>query len=1315
MKIWRVATTLVLVATAATLAAPAWAAPAKTTLSVDGLRTEYRENPLGIDVARPRLSFKLRSDARGVRQSAYEIRVASSEAALRAGRDLVWTSGRVSSGASVNRVYEGPKLQSGQRCYWQVRVWDAAGLAAPWSAPAYWEMGLLEPSDWKASWIEPDLQEDVAKTGPVPMLRREFELQGKVARARAYVTSHGLYELHLNGQRVGDELFTPGWTSYNKRLQYQVYDVTSLLQKGTNAAGALLGNGWYRGDLMGFAGRRNVYGDRLALLLQIEVTYSDGRREIVGSDGSWKAATGPILMSEIYHGETYDARLEKPGWTRSGFDDRDWKSVKLADYGKDTLVAASAPPVKRIEELRPVKVFKTPGGDTVVDMGQNMVGWPKLTVEGPAGTTVTLRHAEVLDKAGNFYTENLRVAQQTVRYTLRGGGPETFEPHFTFFGGRYVAVDGYPGELTADRLKGVVIHTDLPPGGAFETSSPLLNQLQHNIRWGQKGNFLDVPTDCPQRNERMGWTGDAQAFARTAAFNFDVASFFTKWLRDVAADQYENGSVPHVIPDALTRKDNPAAGAAGWADAAVIIPWTLYLTHADQRILEEQYPSMTRWLEYVRQRAGDDLVWDGDFQFADWLAYTAPSREARSYPGATTSKDLVATAFFAHSTDLLARIARVLGRGDDASRYAELFAKIKAAFRAEYVSERGRVGDASQTAYVLALEFDLLARRAAKGGGEAPRRGDPHAQAPHHGLPRHAVPVPRAEPLRLPRRGVPAAEPRGVPVVALSGEAGGDHDLGTLGRSEARRQLPGRVDELLQPLRLRRDRGVDVSRDGRSRPGRGGSRIRAHPDPAEARGRHHECFGQPRDALREGRIGVDARRRALRAPGRGASQHEGDGAAAQGAARQRDGRWKPARRWQRPRRPTAGRRGRRRRSGLGPVPVLLPGGAMNAWVGRLVALVLVLLLGALTGPGLRITRAAEDPLEAGFQDPPNAARPRVWWHWMNGNITKEGIKLDLEWMQRVGIGGFQNFDASLFPDKVVGPASRLHDAGVEGGLPYATTLADQLGLEMAIAGSPGWSESGGPWVTPAQAMKKLVWSETRARGGKRFTGALPKPPTTNGPFQNAPRIDLTSVLSRQPPPPRPEFYRDSAVIAFKLPAGDLPMSELRPVLTSSGGTIDPALLADGDFVKSTALPKAPVGEKAWIQFDFGKPVTIRGVSLAIAGFKWPFGPPPPGPDLEASDDGQTFRKIANIPASTSVQNTVSFTPAQARFFRVAFVTPPPPPRGDIDLPLPPPPTEHPIAELVLHTGARVTRFEEKAAFVPLAGALGDGDALGRAG
>ena len=678
----------------------------KGPVGVSALRTEYMENPLGIDVRKPRLSWQLVSTGRGVRQSAYEIRVARAEGAVRSGHDLVWTSGRVASAESTQRPYDGPALQSALRYHWQVRVWDGGGRPSNWSAPAYWEMGLLEPSDWKASWIEPDLPADVKTSGPVPMLRRVFKLRGDVARARVYVTSHGLYELHLNGQRVGDQLFTPGWTSYNKRLQYQTYDVTALLKMGDNAVGVLLGNGWYRGDLPG--GRRNVYGDRLGLLLQMDVTYQDGRRETVGSDGTWKAATGPILMSEIYHGETYDARLERAGWTGPGFDDREWAAVHSVDHRKDDLIAPAGPPVRRIETVRPVKIFKTPAGDTVVDLGQNMVGWLRLKVQGPAGSSVTLRHAEVLDKEGNFYTANLRVARQTLRYTLRGGGPETFEPHFTFFGFRYVAVDGYPGELSPESLTGIVIHSDMTPSGTLETSSPLVNQLQHNIQWGQKGNFLDVPTDCPQRDERLGWTGDAQAFARTAAFNMDVAAFFTKWTKDVIADQYANGSVPHVIPDVLTRPGNVAAGSAGWADAAVIVPWTMYLSYGDRRILEDQYGSMTRWLEYVRQRAGDDFIWDGDVHFGDWLAYTAASREARSYPGATTSKDLIATAFFAHSTDLLQRIARLLGREEDAARYGELLSKIKSAFQSEYVTSRGRVGEATQTAYVLALQFDLL-------------------------------------------------------------------------------------------------------------------------------------------------------------------------------------------------------------------------------------------------------------------------------------------------------------------------------------------------------------------------------------------------------------------------------------------------------------------------------------------------------------------------------------------------------------------------------------------------------------------------------
>jgi len=510
--------------------------------------------------------------------------------------------------------------------------------------------------------------------------------------------------MHINGKRVGDQVFAPGWTSYNKRLQYQTYDVTELLQRGENAVGVILGDGWYRG-FIGFSGQRNRYGNRGALLAQIEILFQDGRRETIGTDGKWKSATGPILISEIYNGETYDARLEKAGWTQAGFSDGDWSGVKVVDLPKSVLIAPAGPPVRRIQEVKPVRVFTTPGGDTVADMGQNMVGWLRLKVQGPAGTTVVLHHAEVLDKQGNFYTDNLRAAMQTVKYTLKGGGPEVLEPHFTFQGFRFVKVEGYPGELTTDSLTGIVIHSDMARSSEFETSSPLINQLQHNIIWGQKGNFLDVPTDCPQRDERLGWTGDAQVFSRTAAFNMDVATFFTKWLKDMAADQYENGSVPHVIPDILTRPNGPAAGSAAWADAAVIIPWTTYLSYGDRRILEQQYPSMAKWVDYERRRAGDDYIWDGDPHFGDWLAFATTRSD---YPGATTGKDLIATAFFAHSTDLLQRTAIILGKQEDAARYAELFEKIKAAFRKEFVTDTGRVGENTQTAYALALQFDLL-------------------------------------------------------------------------------------------------------------------------------------------------------------------------------------------------------------------------------------------------------------------------------------------------------------------------------------------------------------------------------------------------------------------------------------------------------------------------------------------------------------------------------------------------------------------------------------------------------------------------------
>jgi alpha-L-rhamnosidase len=674
------------------------------TLRLVSLRTEYKTNPLGIDIRKPRLSWEMEFGQRGTAQSAYQIQVARSEPDLNANRNFLWDSGRINSDQSIHNLYDGPALQSGQRYHWRVRVWDRNGKPSSWSAPAYWEMGVLGASDWQVSWIEPDLKEDVSKPQPSPMLRRTFEVNGTIESVRAYVTSHGLYEMYLNGRRVGDYVFTPGWTSYNKRLQYQTYDITELIRQGRNAVGVILGDGWYRGYI-GFAGQRNFYGQRLALLMQIQIKYRDGRQQIVGTDQNWKASTGPILMSDLYNGETYDARLEKIAWSEPGYQDGNWSGVNVVQHRKDILIAPAGPPVRKIEEVKPVNIIKSPRGETVVDMGQNMVGWVRLKVQGPAGTTVTLRHAEVLDSQGNFYTENLRAAAQKVQYTLKGGEVEVFEPHFTFQGFRYVAVDGFPGELMVDNLTGIVIHSDMSPASEFATSNPLLNQLQHNIVWGQKGNFLDVPTDCPQRDERLGWTGDAQVFSRTAAFNMDVAGFFTKWLKDVSADQLENGSVPYVIPDVLSRPDKPAAGSAAWADAAVIIPWTMYLSYGDKRLLEQQYDSMVKWVEYMRQRAGDDYVWDGDSHFGDWLAFATTRSD---YPGATTGKDLIATAFYAHSTDLLQRVAHILGRRDDEARYAELLAKIKTAFQREFVTERGRVGENTQTAYVLALQFDLL-------------------------------------------------------------------------------------------------------------------------------------------------------------------------------------------------------------------------------------------------------------------------------------------------------------------------------------------------------------------------------------------------------------------------------------------------------------------------------------------------------------------------------------------------------------------------------------------------------------------------------
>ncbi len=713
-----------------------------TDLVAESLRCEYLTDPLGVDVARPRLSWTLRAVGRARRQSAYQVLVASAAERLTANQGDLWDSGRVDGNRSVGVIYEGAPLESGQRCWWAVRVWDANGRASAYSAPSWWEMGLLRREDWHGAWI--DLGDDASAerrfdavaprsgdatggTGPLdlvpsPYLRRAFRAAGPVRRARLYATARGLYEARLNGQRVGDTVLAPGWTDYHARLQYQTYDVTHLVREGENALGAILGAGWYCGYL-GFAGRNKYYGERPALLLHLSITYEDGTTETIASDGSWRATTGPILSSDLLMGETYDARRALRGWDQPGFDDAGWAAARATDAERDgaraLLVADRAEPVRVLEEREPHSVARLDADTQVVDMGQNMVGWVRLRLRGAArGAPVRLRFAEALNPDGSIYTANLRHARATDTYIPigqesgeageTGETEETFEPRFTFHGFRYVEVTGYPGALAPENVTGVVVGSDTPPAGTFSCSSPLVNQLQQNIVWGQRGNFLSVPTDCPQRDERLGWTADAQIFARTASCNADVAAFFTKWLTDVADAQQPDGAFPDVAP--LIPADDRidlSHGAPAWGNAGVIIPWTLYQVYGDTRLIERHYEGMARWLDYIGAANPDGRWVNGrGNDFGDWLALDGTD-PANAF-GSATPKDLLATAYYAYDARLMARMARAIGRVEDAEGYDALFDTIKAAFNRAYVDGDGRILGDTQTGYVLALHMDLL-------------------------------------------------------------------------------------------------------------------------------------------------------------------------------------------------------------------------------------------------------------------------------------------------------------------------------------------------------------------------------------------------------------------------------------------------------------------------------------------------------------------------------------------------------------------------------------------------------------------------------
>jgi alpha-L-rhamnosidase len=523
--------------------------------------------------------------------------------------------------------------------------------------------------------------------GQVPHLRKGVTLEKSVKRARLYASALGVYEFYLNGQRVSLDVFNPSWTDYNKRVQYHSYDVTGLLRRGENALGIILGDGWYCG-YVGLGGPHR-YGSQALAFAQLELQFDDGSRQTIVTDNSWKAANGPLLQSDMLMGETYDARKELPGWSAPGFDDSQWQSAQTKQMPVN-LVAAPDAPVRKVMELKPRAITEPKPGHFVFDLGQNMVGWARLKVKGAAGTAITLKFVEMLNPDGTIYTTNLRGAKCTDQYILKGGAEETWEPRFTFHGFRYVELTGYPGKPGLDAVTGIVTHSDTPVVGTFECSDPLVNQLYKNITWGQRGNFLAVPTDCPQRDERLGWMGDAQIFIRTASYNMDVSRFFTKWCQDVEDAQRPDGAFTDVSPFVCC-----GSGTAAWGDAGVICPWTVYRVYGDTRILERHYVAGAKWIDYLCTHSKDLLRPAAGY--GDWLSIEAD-----------TPKDVLATAYFALSTRIMANFARTLGKPADIAKYEQLFQQIKTAFNKAYVADDARIKGNTQTCYVLALAFDLL-------------------------------------------------------------------------------------------------------------------------------------------------------------------------------------------------------------------------------------------------------------------------------------------------------------------------------------------------------------------------------------------------------------------------------------------------------------------------------------------------------------------------------------------------------------------------------------------------------------------------------
>jgi len=705
-------------------------------INLTSLKCEYMANPLGIDVPTPRLSWKMEAvtdDVFNLKQKAYQVLVASSPEKLSDKEADLWNSGKIKSDVNIQVAYHGKALSSQQKCYWKVKVWSNKN-GYTWSEEALWSMGLLKESDWKAKWIgdRPDLAQKVyieflnnyvpdknaslknirPVTPSSPMLRKSFTVKSAVKDALLYVSALGYYEMGINGNKVGDQVLAPEWTNYDKRVQYQVYDISKNLRIGENVLSSILGDGWYLGMLgptkwHNDYPRRGVYGNDRRLIAQLVIHYLDGTNQIIGTDESWKIKTqGFIVSADNFLGQKIDAGKIPSGWKDIDFDDASWGNAYVDHELKKTLEAQKNEPVRVYKYLSPVNIASFED-KYIVDFGQNLTGWTQLKIRGKKGSVIKVRHGEMLQDNGSLYTANLAAALQEDEYFLSGQN-DVFEPNFTYHGFRFIEISGLISPPNKDMIRACAVSSDPEVTGSFECSNTKLNQLWKNILWTQRNNMTSVPTDCPQRDERMGWMGDAQVFSQSSMFNMDMAAFYTKWVKDIRDAQTSRGTFPDIAPHP-NKPELRFSNSPAWADAGIIIPWRMYENYGDTELLRQHYDAMKRYIENIRKQ-NPDFLWLKDVgnQYGDWLNANTIIAEGYSNKRGEVPKEVLATAFYANSVRLFSQMAKVLDNEKDAEEYNGLFENIRLKFNEAFVDNEGRIKGNTQSAYALALNFDLL-------------------------------------------------------------------------------------------------------------------------------------------------------------------------------------------------------------------------------------------------------------------------------------------------------------------------------------------------------------------------------------------------------------------------------------------------------------------------------------------------------------------------------------------------------------------------------------------------------------------------------